>query len=441
MPIPITVPRLGWTMEEGIFGGWLKREGDDVEAGELLFTLEGEKASQEIEAIDGGVLHIPPGAPQTGDVVAVGAVLAYLFAPGERPSWETGAGVGPAAPRSNPSGPGEAGSDAPPPPATAGGRAGRNPEPDPAREPAISPRARRAARKLGVEWRSLSGTGRTGRIREKDVQQAVARRPASQERTATEPRLYDATDLAAASQDTAHQAQPVQPGRRSSISRMRRAIANRMRASLATTAPVTLTSDADVTNLVVLRRGLPAQAGYTDLIVKLTAAVLERHPLVMAQWHDDALVIPDDIHIGIAVDTDDGLLVPVLRDVLHRTLEQIAADARELIEAARAGRIAADKLSGGVFTVTNLGMHGIDAFTPIIHAPQSAILGIGRIRREPCVVGDAIVPRDRMTLSLTFDHRVIDGAPAARFLADLRRAIEEPAAVLDPGAGSGGQAR
>jgi pyruvate dehydrogenase E2 component (dihydrolipoamide acetyltransferase) len=149
-----------------------------------------------------------------------------------------------------------------------------------------------------------------------------------------------------------------------------------------------------------------------------------------AVWRDDAIFASDDVHIGIAVDTDAGLMAPVLRDVPSLAVRQVAEQSRALIEQARAQRLTVEQMQGGTFTVTNLGMHGIDAFTPIINLPQVAILGVGRITREPAVMNEQIVPRDMLTLSLTFDHRAVDGGPAARFLDALRGAIEQPAAWL-----------
>jgi pyruvate dehydrogenase E2 component (dihydrolipoamide acetyltransferase) len=165
---------------------------------------------------------------------------------------------------------------------------------------------------------------------------------------------------------------------------------------------------------------------YTDFLVKLTAIALEKHSLLNASWVDDEIHLSDGIHIGIAVDTDAGLLVPVLRDVPALGLKQVAARARDLIERARARKLMLDELQGGTFTITNLGAFGIDAFTPLINVPQCAILGVGRIARRPVVFGEQIVARDQLTLSLTFDHRIVDGAPAARFLQTLCGLIENP---------------
>jgi len=203
-----------------------------------------------------------------------------------------------------------------------------------------------------------------------------------------------------------------------------------MVAGVTQAAPVTLTTKADATQLVAWRSRYPtassaAVPSYTDLCLKVVAVALRQHPLLQAQWREEGLFVPEAIDIAVAVDTDAGLLAPVVRGADHLPIDEIAKQTRDLITRARAGTLKADEMRGGTFTITNLGMFGIDAFTPIIHLPQCAVLGIGRIVREPAVVDDRVAPRDQMTLSLTFDHRVVDGAPAARFLDTVRRLVEE----------------
>jgi pyruvate dehydrogenase E2 component (dihydrolipoamide acetyltransferase) len=278
---------------------------------------------------------------------------------------------------------------------------------------AVSPRARRVARELGIDCNNLTGSGRNGRIRERDVRAAPLTLPSPSEgrEEQAEGQLIPHTSI-------------------------RRTIAARMVAGVTQAAPVTLTTRLDATNLVALRQQFKAAAAgevvptYTDLIVKLTAAALRSHPLLQAQWRDDGLFVPNRLDIALAVDTEAGLLVPVLRSVDQLTPRQVAVQSRELIELARAGRLMAEQMRDATFTVTNLGAFGIDAFTPIIHLPQCAVLGVGRIVREPAVRGEQIVPCDQLTLSLTFDHRVVDGAPAARFLQTLRGCVENPAPWL-----------
>ncbi|MBN9524408.1 2-oxo acid dehydrogenase subunit E2, partial [bacterium] len=265
--------------------------------------------------------------------------------------------------------------------------------------PPVTPRARRLAKRLGIDPTAVPGTGRNGRVRERDV---------------------------AARGGVGARVEPPSP--------VRKATAARMVASLRTAAPVTLTPAVDATNLVNLRAQFKAAGAtvpsVTDIVLKLAAAALQQHPVMAARWTDAGLAHADRIDLGVAVDTDAGLLVPVVRDVPALPLSALAARTRELIQKARAGTLAAADLRGGCFTVTNLGAFGVDAFTPIINPPESAVLGVGRIARKPVMDGRRVVGRELMTLSLTFDHRVADGAPAARFLQTLAACIENPAPWL-----------
>jgi pyruvate dehydrogenase E2 component (dihydrolipoamide acetyltransferase) len=260
-----------------------------------------------------------------------------------------------------------------------------------------------------VDAAQVQGTGRTGRVRERDV-------------------------IAFANQSTK---EPV-PAPGQPPTSVRRTIAERMVHSLRTTAPVTLTTTVDATNLVNLRDQFKVTAptaetvvpSVTDFFVKLTALALQKHPALNARWVGDRIETLAEVHMGIAVSTDGGLLVPVLRDVLRLTVRQLARVSSELVQKARARQLTPEDMRGGTFTVTNLGAFGIDAFTPIINWPECAILGVGRIHQQPAVVNQQIVPRDQVTLSLTFDHRLVDGAPAAQFLQTLSRGVENPAAWL-----------
>ncbi len=413
MAIPITIPRLGWSMEEGVFAGWLKRDGEEVRAGEPLFCLEGDKATQEIEALDSGTLKVPPTAPAAGTTVSVGAVIGFLLERGETEL------------------PGPSESPAPVPRSTEPKQPAGRPPSSAVRSdrPRSSPLARRLAREHGIEWTKLTGSGSSGRVRRVDVLAAVEARAGQIQTHAPPPRQA----VAGASAPTHGRAVPA--------SRARRAIAAKMMESRRTTAPVTLTTTADATNLVALRRQFksaepqsPDLPGITDFLVKLTAIALPDHPLLNARWaeEDDQIVLHDEAHIGIAVDTEAGLVVPVIKGAAALGVRQIAAMSRELIARAQARRLRSEDLEGGTFTITNLGSLGIETFTPIINPPQCAILGVGKIERRPVVDGDRVVGRDQMSLCLTFDHRIVDGAPAARFLQQLTGAIENPAPWLMP---------
>ena len=391
MPIRITVPRLGWSMDEGTFSEWLKRDGEPVLAGDLLFALDSDKVTQEVESLDSGVLHIPADAPKQGDKVTVGQLLGYLLAAGESIPIADSLAAVPVPPVKLSSPPVIVPVSASSPQASA--------------DTLISsPRARRVATELGVDWVGVPGTGRGGRIREVDIRNAAA----------------------------AHK--PM------SLSSTRRMIGERMLASRQKTAAVTLHTTADATSLVRLRNELKTAAStaegiiptYNDMLVKLVVASLQKHPVLNSRWEGENLRACSAIHIGIAVDTETGLLAPVIRDVGTLTLREVALRSRNLIERARSRRLSGDELRGATFTITSLGSFGIDAFTPIINYPECAILGVGRILRQPVAVGETMALRDIITLSLTFDHRALDGAPAARFLQTLTRFVESPLAALGP---------
>jgi pyruvate dehydrogenase E2 component (dihydrolipoamide acetyltransferase) len=397
MAFEITLPRLGWSMEEGVFQSWLKKEGEEVKAGEPLFVLESDKAAQEVEATDSGILHIPSNAPQPGEVTKVGRVLGYLLAPGETPPAAAGPVTTPAeTPPQTP-----VAETQPPAPVVAPSPAAAVPVAD--SESPASPRARRAAKKLGVDLTRVEPGGKGGRIREKDVLAAEA--------------------------PMATVAAPV--------SNLRRIIAERMMLSKQSTAPVTLHARCDASRLVLLRRELKeamedgTTPSYNDIIAKVVARALASHPMLAARWENNNVLLPETFNIGLAVDTEQGLLVPVIKDVGHLPLAGVARKSRELVEAARSRSISPGDLQGGNFTITSLGSFDIESFTPIINYPETAVLGIGSIIRQPVAgEGETIVLRDLMRLSLTFDHRVVDGAPAARFLQEVRRGVENPAVCL-----------
>ena len=440
----IIIPRLGWSMEEGTFVAWLKSEGDFVKRGDALFELEGEKATQEIEAVDEGVLRIPITGPKPGSMHKVGAVIGYLVAANDSiPAFAN------PLPQVNVEAINEADSIVASPSVRqlarkvgvqlsqvkATGPRGRILQEDVhqaksilsenAQEPVISdvskmlsqqvasPRARRLASSLGIDWKLLIGSGAGGRIRECDVKAAST--------NLTSPIT------------TAGKAQRIP------ISKKRKLIAQRLVASRQLTVPVTLTTKADATNLVNLRNQFKSTNGthpipsFQDIITKLVAEVLKEHMFLAGRWDEDVIVLPahHELHIGMAVDTEDGLLVPVIRNVAGLNLRDVAVQSKSLVQQAREGKITAAQMQGGVFTITNLGAFGIDSFTPVINYPEAAILGLGAIRKEPVFLDDGkVVAQLQLALSLTFDHRIVDGAPAARFLQALVSAIVNPSAFL-----------
>ena len=334
----------------------------------------------------------------------IGTVLAYLTAPGETPPATVGGAISHVVAEPVTAGASVAIASVSAPPQVRERRRG----------PVASPRARRVARELGVSWEALSGSGISGRILERDVRAAGKSAPAPIQIATT--------------------AQTVGGAVRSAT---RRTIADRMVASAQQTAPVTLNTEADATELVRLRGQLAADLtgtdqsvpAYHDFIMRLTAFALQEHPALNASLIDGAIVEHEAVNIGLAVDTPRGLLVPVVRDVPGKAVQRLATESAAQIAAAHAGTLGPDDLRGGTFTITNLGMYGIDAFTPLINLPECAILGLGRIVARPVVVDEAtdtIAVRRMITLSLTFDHRLVDGGPAARFLQRIAHLIAHP---------------
>ncbi len=413
MPTAITLPRLGWSMEEGVFIEWLKRNGESVKSGDALFTIESDKAAQEVEAIDAGTLHVPANGPQRGDKIKVGAAIGYLLADGETSEAVRGS-ITPAAAVEDQSARQTA--------SESGGKKQGKPLPladvvaterkqgAPLASPAApaSPRARRAAREKGVSLEPVSPSGTSGRIRERDVLKVWNERSADSEN-------WEVIETQS----------------------MRRTIADRMVRSLNSTAPVTIHRRCDAVEVVNLRNQLKQAAehaegpSFNDILMKIVAGALRLHPMLAARWVSDQIEIPNALHIGFAVDSEHGLFVPVIRDVLQLSLREVTGASRLLIEAARAGELKQAQMQDGCFTMTSLGSFGVESFTPIINHPQTAILGVGAIRREAVAMEDGtLANRHQLTLSLTFDHRIVDGAPAARFLQNVCERIENPFAAL-----------
>ncbi len=291
-----------------------------------------------------------------------------------------------------------------------------------AEEVRASPLARRLAEDAGIDLRHVTGTGPGARVTREDVEAAIRESSAA----GAEPGLTEAAPLGS-----------VEATKRVPLSAVRRVVRDRMLEASRGTASVTLMADADAIELVALRTRLvtvaQASAGklspptYNDLFVRLVGCALEKHPELNASLDGDTLVLHGEVHMGLAVDTPRGLLVPVIRDASRKGIWAIAADSARLVEGARAGSLAPDELRGSTFTITNLGSLDIRAFTPILNLPECAVLGIGKIERR-AVVNESgeVVARQTVTLSLTFDHRAVDGAPAARFLQTVRRYVEEP---------------
>lgn len=466
-------------MDEGTFGEWVRKPGEFIAAGEPIFLLETEKALQEVESVDEGILHILPAGPQPGDTVRVGIVIGYLLGEGEEPPAEVfqnevvpkdvpAAGLSrederhpladgtaadadtdtipaaharfvdqpstkddrsvamtelvPASPSvrrlarqlgvdmrslkgeaaASESDVRRAAAEAARHRSPGGGLRHkievevprRNARPD---LPRISPRAARTAQKLGIDWSRLSGSSHSGRIRECDV--------------------IAAGQSAENSGAAVHQA-----------SAMRRHIADRLAESQRNTVPVTLTTVVDVAAVIQHRQDQKRQQNggsgivpaIHDYVMLATAEALRQFPVLNGCWQEGRIIVPAGIHMGLAVDTEAGLVVPVVRDADRKSLHELAKVTRDLASRAVQRKLLQHEQEGSTFTVSSLGSLGIDGFTPVINAGESAILGIGAIRRIPVCGDDGnLTSSHRMTLSLTFDHQITDGAPAARFLKNI----------------------
>lgn len=387
MAVEIVMPKFGLTMTEGTIQQWFKAEGDAITAGEALFEVETEKVLYEIEApADGTVAKLlyPVEA-----VVGVGLPVAVLAEAGEDVSEITARYADAAGAQA-----------APPPTATP------QPEAAPAAESAasaerpkrvpVTPAARKLAKEHGTDLDRVTGSGPRGRITREDVQ-----------------KIIDGGGQSAPEATPAPSADETQP-----LRGMRKVIAERMHQSLQGSAQLTITSEVDVSQLINRRQAVRQEFGvtYTDFIVQACAHALRQHPRMNATLEDGTLRLNRGIHVGVAVALDEGLIVPVIRDTDRKSLEEVADEAKTLAEKARAGQLTLEDVSGGTFTVSNLGMYGVDAFTPILNTPQTGILGVGRIVEKPAMYRGEIAKRSTMVLSLTFDHRVIDGAPAGAFL-------------------------
>jgi pyruvate dehydrogenase E2 component (dihydrolipoamide acetyltransferase) len=386
----IIMPSLGMFTAEGTLGAWLKPPGADVKAGEPVVEITTEKVTQEIVAPASGILHP---MVEVGAVLPIQALIGYILAEGEAaPAVSAGA-----PPPTSPS---------PPRPPS---RAESLPRGDAlAREVRATPIARRLAAAAGLDLGLVAGSGPGGRIVESDIQAAIAQRDSAQAASALPQRAVR---------------------ERIPLIGIRRIIAERLRNSLSTAAPVTLTREVDAEVFVTARAALSERLGarltYDALFVKLFGLALRAHIGLNAVIEDDAILVLDEIHVGFAVAISQGLVVPVVRNADVRPLGEVAEIVRELAQRAEANALHPDEVSGGTATISNLGAYGVDAFSPIINPPQSVILGCGRLLRRPVVHAEQVTVRHVCTLSLTFDHRVTDGVPAARLLDEMARLMSD----------------
>src|SRR5579872_3069681 len=421
MAVEVTMPKFGLTMHEGTIQRYFKAVGESVNAGDPLYEVETEKVLYEVEAPASGTLAAALFAE--GATVECGVVIAVIAESGEDAA-AVGARYG--------NGAAAAGAPAASAGASAAASASQGARPaapessaaapaadDSGARRAISPVARKLAAELGVELARLAGTGPGGRVTREDVERAAAAaRSTSGASGASAANARGPRSSTPPAPAGGAAGAGKAPARGIPMRGMRKTIADRMSQSLRESAQLTITSEADVTPAVELRERLVRQFDFTygDLLLQAVARGLLRHPRMNARLMQDEIAVLPQVNVGMAVALEDGLIVPVVVDADKKSLREIAGITRELGNRARTGKLRLEEVSGGTFTITNLGTFGVDAFTPIINTGETGILGVGRIVEKPVVHRGEIARRSMMTLSLTFDHRLIDGAPAAQFL-------------------------
>jgi pyruvate dehydrogenase E2 component (dihydrolipoamide acetyltransferase) len=470
----VTMPRLSDSMEEGTILKWLKSDGDEVSEGDELAEIETDKATMTYEADGEGILDI---VAEEGQTLAIGEVIARLRGPGEEPSDDGGgaeaegdgaeaesggesdetATAEPDEEDGAESADDEEAAEAPAATAEAdGGDAAATEEPDEAEEPTpsgdgehegdgngrtkASPVARRIARERGIDLSSLRGSGPGGRIVKADVEGAPANGGSAGAETAEEP--------AAAEEEKPSEArEPVGTVTERGTgkgdvttqdpSRLQQVVARRMAESKATQPDFALEAEIDMQGCVELREQLKARLGgdapvpsYNDMVVKAAALALREFPRANGAYRDGKFELYSRVNVGVAVAGQDALVVPTVFDADTRSLGDIARTARALAEKVREGKISPPELSGGTFTVSNLGMFGVTNFTAVINPPQAGILAVGALRQVPVVVDGRVTVGHRMEVTLTCDHRILYGADAARFLARICELLEEPLSLV-----------
>lgn len=404
MPTEIYLLKVGMTMTEGVVDEWYVSDGAEVKAGEPLYRLETEKVNMDVEAeYDGVVKHIEP----EGKTLEPGDVVGWLYALDESiPD------VLPQATRKTDLEPTEMDDNVEPAPVAASipkessARPTRIPSGDAQRKIAVVPAARRLARELDVDLTTVVGTGPRGRITKEDVEKAAS--------------------------SSATRSEEIIP-----VKGMRKTIAQRMHDSLHASAQLTMDMEVRMDRAMDLRTQLndawneePVHVTYTDLILKATADALVQHPFMNATLDADQIQLNPTVNLGMAVALEGGLIVPVIKDAATKSLKEISTEASDLGSRAIGNELQLDEVANGTFTVTSLGMFGVDTFTPILNAPQTGILGVGRIYEGVSWVGEQPRKTNFLRLSLTWDHQVIDGAPAARFLQNVKSRLEQPIRLL-----------
>jgi pyruvate dehydrogenase E2 component (dihydrolipoamide acetyltransferase) len=411
------MPKLSDTMEEGRILRWLKKEGDAIETGQALAEVETDKATVEMEAYTNGTIRTLITAE--GQFAKVGDLIAIIGAPGEDISALLPAAGSPApVPEGKPE-------SVPAPAAASAASAAAAPSPVSAamgRSVKASPLALRMAAEAGLDVGSVQGTGPQGRIIKRDIEAALTRAPAAAPARPAAPQRARSLSLVAA-REAGPESQDVE------LSSIRRTIAKRLVQSKGPVPHFYLTIDVAMDRVWDAYKALRDQKSsisINDIIIKAAALALRQHPEINASFAGDHVKVFSRVHIGMAVALEEGLLTPVLRDADLKPLEEISEEARSLAERARAKKLQPNEYTGATFSISNLGMMGIEEFSAIINPPEAAILAVGAVRQVPVVVDGALAIGWRMKATLSVDHRVADGAAGARFLQTLRKFLEHP---------------
>jgi pyruvate dehydrogenase E2 component (dihydrolipoyllysine-residue acetyltransferase) len=437
MPIELLMPALSPTMTEGSLAKWHKKEGDEVKAGDVIAEIETDKATMEFEAVDEGTLGrilVPEGSEH----IAVNQPIALLLEEGEDKAALDKAAKAPAA-KPAPVPPAETKKEEVKPapketPATA-------PPAPPARVDGhgdgrifISPLARRLAEQAKLDLRSVMGSGPHGRIVKHDVETALAKGPARAPAAVGGAPVMPPPPGARVSKEQVVALAGNAPYTEVAMTGMRRTIARRMAESKQTVPHFYLTIDCDIDPLMRLRADIADQASLklsvNDFVIKAVALGLRRVPAANASYSDDALLRWETIDISVAVALDDGLITPIIREADKKSLAQISAEMKDLGVRARAGKLKLNEFQGGTFSISNLGMYGIKDFAAVINPPQGCILAVGAGEQRPVVKNGALAVATVMSCTLACDHRVVDGAVGAQFLAEFKKIIERPMLIL-----------
>ncbi|APA97196.1 dihydrolipoamide acetyltransferase family protein [Nocardia seriolae] len=421
----VTMPRLSDTMEEGIVSAWLKQVGDQVKAGEILAEIETDKALMELEAYEDGILEAIIAEP--GTTVAIGEPIALLgdgSGASAAPAAALALAAAAPAPAAAPAAPAAAAA-----PAISAPAAGNGSTPTESGDrKKSSPLARKVAKEIGVDINAVNGTGPGGRVTKQDVENAGSTAtPAAPAAAAAAPA---ATPAAVAPATGDYEEIP--------LTNIQRVSATRLTESKQQAPHIYLTSAIDVTELLAFRAQInntleetgSGKVSVNDLLVKAVATALRLDPAVNVSFAGDKLLRHKAINIGIAVATDAGLFVPVIHDADRKSVSAIAAEGKEKAGRARDRKLKGEDMSGGTFTISNLGMFGIEQFTAVINPPESAILAVGAAQDELKLDGEKVVSRKILRVTLSADHRSIDGAVAARFLQQLKELIEHPLRIV-----------